>query len=123
MIIIAEESRPITIEEHIAKRPIPKGLKFVPKQKIIDVVTGYFEITFEQINIKLRKRTIRWPRQVIMYLLAKHTQLTLEAIGGLFEEDYHHTTVRNARQIVQDYIDVYDNVRCQIQEITEKLYE
>lgn len=108
----------------VSIRPIPPGLKFVPELKIIETVTKHFNISFDEINVRSRKREVKWPRQVIMYLMSRYTAQSYDFIGRLFTGlDFDHTTVIHSKNTVQGYVDVYDEVRCEIMEITNKLYE
>lgn len=49
----------------------------------------------------MQKRNFVTPRHIAMYLLLKNTNLTLKGIGEIFNRD--HTTVINARVVIENY--------------------
>lgn len=81
----------------------PTGKKH-PSQKIITEVLNYYRFTWEQINKQTRRYEIKTTRQVIMYLLATRTNMTLRNIGHLFTHHFDHTTVIHARETIRDHI-------------------
>lgn len=70
---------------------------------IINAVCNSYDIHFDKLKKRSRKREIREPRQVIMYLLCLYTSLPLKAIGNIFG-GYDHTTVIHARKLIYDYL-------------------
>ena len=49
------------------------------------IVCKYYNIEPDEMKSKTRKREICFPRQVAMYLLKKHTNLSLASIGEYFK--------------------------------------
>jgi len=78
-------------------------MNLTTKQKlniVNDVVELYFNVDPKTLT---RKRSIRIPRQISMYLMYKNTKTPLTAIGLYYKRT--HATVINARQRVEDIID------------------
>mgnify|MGYP000392109692 CR=1 FL=1 len=75
---------------------------------IIDEVVGTYNVTFEELQRKSRKREYAEPRQVAMYLLSKYTTMTLKSIGNMFG-GRDHSTVIHAQKAVESalYLDAY----------------
>jgi len=74
------------IDMNLARRVLEQSIKFEKKritvQKIQDTVSEYFNIKKEQIQSSSRKREIVQARQVTMYFIKKHTELSLSQIGA-----------------------------------------
>lgn len=86
---------------------------------IIDAVVKQYRTTYDKINVKDRSTAVRLPRQIIMYLLSKNTNLSLKNIGDLFSRD--HTTVIHAVKHIQDLIDVEPQFKNRIREIERNI--
>jgi len=67
-------------------------------------VSGYSE---SKLASKTQKREIMWWRHCIAYLACKHTYNSLQSIG-LRLGGRDHTTIRNARIKIQNYLDCKD---------------
>lgn len=70
---------------------------------IISAVCNSYDIIFDKLKKRCRKREIREPRQVIMYLLCMYTSMSLKSIGDLFG-GYDHTTVIHSRELIHDLL-------------------
>jgi chromosomal replication initiator protein len=101
---------------------VDKNVKFISKDRIIEVVTGHFDVSLEDMASQSRKRSVCYPRQVLTYFLVKYTQLSLEALGNILG-GRDHTTVMHASETIRDLMDVYENVIVEVKEISQKLYE
>jgi len=80
----------------------PELLKIYQKTKleelIISVVCQAYGVTFEQINVRSRKRELVEPRQVIMTLVNVLAGYTIEASGEIVGRD--HATVLSSKKSV-----------------------
>lgn len=92
----------------------------VTEASIRKVIFNHFGRTFEELAVRSRKMSVRYPRQVSMYLLTKYTSLSYSQIGDLFD-DRDHTTVIAACQRIQDLLDTEEGVFLEIRNITQKL--
>jgi len=70
---------------------------------IIDAVCSHYDIVFDAMLKRTRKRKIVESRQIAMYLLCYYTTMPLKAIGELFG-GYDHTTVIHSRQQINDLL-------------------
>lgn len=91
---------------------------YMSKEMIVLAVLDYYNLSWRQLCRRDRTTSLRWPRQVIMYLLKKNTSLKLKDIGAIF--DFDHSTVIHAVQKVQDMIDTDEVIRQQLSDITNK---
>lgn len=100
-----------------------KLLGFTDIVKIVSLETG---VTIEAIKIKTRKREIVEARQIAMWMLKRHTKLSLEAIGEYFENDHEHVfdhatvlhairTVNNLRETNKDFRDKFETVKLAVE--------
>jgi len=74
----------------------------VKSDLIINMIKTEFDVTFEQLESKSRKREIVWARQSAMYLISRHTEMILSDIGQCFNRD--HSTVSHAKNTVMSWI-------------------
>lgn len=111
------------IDMNLARRVVEQSIKFERKritvQKIQDTVSEFFDIKKELIQSSSRKREIVQARQVTMFFIKKHTELSLSQIG-VQVGNRNHATVLHACNTVKNFYDVDKAFRSDIEEI-EKL--
>lgn len=98
-----------------------KGYQKYEPEVIIKVVSAYYDVTPSQLKNDRRFRNIVTARQVAMYLVKKHTVLSLKDIGTLFG-NRDHTTVIHSVSRVDDFIKIGDKVKDDLEQIALKLY-
>jgi chromosomal replication initiator protein len=74
----------------------------ITMQQIFDAVTKYYGVRLSDLQSKRRHKSIAFPRQVCMFLARRHTQYSLEEIGGYFGGRDHTTVLHAVRTIDQD---------------------
>ncbi|MEL7600969.1 MAG: chromosomal replication initiator protein DnaA [Proteiniphilum sp.] len=111
------------IDMNLARRMVEQSIKYERKritvQKIQDTVSEFFNIKKELIQSSSRKREIVQARQVTMYFIKKHTELSLSQIG-VQVGNRNHATVLHACNTVKNFYEVDKGFRSDIEEI-EKL--
>jgi hypothetical protein len=95
------------------RRNPPKSIK---PAVIIDAVSTYYSVSWEQMVSACRKREYVQARQVAMYLLSFYTRMTLVKIGQKFG-GRDHTTIIHSRDTVRDLMQVDDNFCAQVKEL------
>ena len=85
------------------KMPKPNQTEKQLVNDIIDAVSAYYEVSIKSIQGKSRKRIVVKARHIIMFLLRRKTDLTLEETGKLIG-GRHYTTVIHAVQMINDYL-------------------
>lgn len=90
--IIVQELRKFSQE------PMTEEITF---EKILDVVTQFFGVSKEDILGKRRNAKINFPRQIIMYLSRKNTNLSLSQIGKELGGKDHSTIIHGFEKINQ----------------------
>ena len=112
------------IDMSLARRVIEQSIKFEKKritvQKIQDTVSEFFNVKKDLIQSASRKREIVQARQVTMYFIKKHTELSLSQIGS-HVGNRNHATVLHACNTVKDLSDVDKSFRSDIEEIERLL--
>lgn len=112
------------IDMSLAKRVMEQSIRFERKrvtvQKIQDTVSEYFNVKKELIQSASRKREIVQARQVTMYFIKKHTELSLAQIG-VQVGNRNHATVLHACNTVKNYSDVDKSFRSDLDEIDRLL--
>lgn len=97
----------------------PSGGRTVEGDVILNLVCEFYCIEIETIKKVSRKRSIVWPRQVCMYLMAYYTAISLFDIGKIFCKD--HTTVIHSKDTVQDLMCSDEDIKEQINYLIKKL--
>lgn len=93
-----------------------KELSFEDIQRM---VADYFDLRLADMTSKRRPRSVAAPRQVAMFLCRKLTRSSLPEIAKAFDKT--HATVVHACKTIQDRIQVEDELRSSVHEITRKL--
>ena len=73
----------------------------VSTDEIMDLITEEFAISARDLTGKSRTQAVSFPRQVAMFMLREHTELSLEDIGRVFG-NRDHTTVLYAVTKIRD---------------------
>ncbi len=88
---------------------------------VINTVINYYNIEFEQLISNSRKKELVMPRQIIMYLLRKETNISYPLIGKEVG-DRDHTTVIHAFNKINNEINKNERLKTDIKNIKERLY-
>jgi hypothetical protein len=79
------------------------------------IVCSYYDVDESLMNCKIRRREVVKCRQISMYLLKKHSNMSLTVLGGEFGKD--HATVLHAVKTINNYLDWDKDLRIEIQEL------
>jgi len=93
----------------------------VSKEKIMLVVCDYYGVTQNEICSVLRKKEVRWPRQVYGFLCCEYTNNPLHKIGDSINRD--HSTILHSKRTVLNEIEFNSDVRVQIEELKSRLFD
>lgn len=81
----------------------------------------YFNVKLKELVGKKRIRRFVIARHVAMYLLCRYTRSTLKEIGDAFG-GRDHTTVINARRMIQNQLDVDETMCCEVRQLEMKYF-
>ena len=113
------------IDMSLARRVVEQSIKFEKKritvQKIKDTVSEYYSIKKDLIHSTSRKREIVQARQVTMFFMKKHTELSLSQIG-VQVGNRSHATVLHACNTVKNFYEVDKGFKSDIEEIDKILH-
>lgn len=120
----ATEKREITAEfvAEVLKVPLTddaSGAGRLDARTVLNTICGYYELPIKLIKGEKRDRPIARPRQILMYLLKKHTGMTLDEIAGFLGRD--HTTVIHGVRNIETLLDVNERVGKEVGELQKKL--
>jgi chromosomal replication initiator protein len=90
-------------------------------QNIQKMVCEFYEIPYERLMAKTRKREVVQARQITMFLAKKFTKSSLKNIGEHFG-GFDHTTVIHSCQTVENLMDTDTEYKEQLLEIQQKVH-
>lgn len=112
------------IDIELAKKVLRNFVRTSTKEITIDaiqkMVCEYFNVGYEKLLHKTRKREIVQARQITMYLSKQFTKNSLKTIGEHFG-GRDHTTVIHSCQTVKDLMDTDSIFKENVQELTQKV--
>jgi chromosomal replication initiator protein len=112
------------IDLELAKKVLRNIIKSTAKEVTIDaiqkMVCDYFDLPYDKLLQKTRKREIVQARQITMYLSKIFTKNSLKTIGNHFG-GRDHTTVIHSCQTVKDLMDTDNFFRDSVLELQQKV--
>jgi chromosomal replication initiator protein len=112
------------IDLELAKKVLRNFIKTSSKEITIDsiqkMVCEYFDVSYDKLLAKTRKREIVQARQITMYLAKSFTKNSLKTIGEHFG-GRDHTTVIHSCQTVKDLMDTDSTFRESVLELQQKV--
>jgi chromosomal replication initiator protein len=112
------------IDLDLAKKVLRNFVKSSGKEITIDtiqkMVCEFFDVSYDKLLQKTRKREIVQARQITMYLAKAFTKNSLKTIGEHFG-GRDHTTVIHSCQTVKDLMDTDSNFRESVMELQQKV--
>ncbi|WP_009630895.1 chromosomal replication initiator protein DnaA [Synechocystis sp. PCC 7509] len=92
---------PMTVENLIPiLNPALENLEASP-DTVLKIIADEFDISLEDLKSISRRREISWARQIGMYLMRQHTDLSLPKIGEEFGGKDHTTVMYSCEKIAQ----------------------
>ncbi|PSP10447.1 MAG: chromosomal replication initiator protein DnaA, partial [Cyanobacteria bacterium SW_9_47_5] len=92
---------PITVDNIASALNPPVGKVVASPEAILMAVADTFNVSVEELKGNSRRREISWARQVGMYLMRQHTELSLPRIGEEFGGKDHTTVMYSCEKIEQ----------------------
>ncbi|MBX2866184.1 MAG: chromosomal replication initiator protein DnaA [Leptolyngbyaceae cyanobacterium MAG.088] len=92
---------PMTIENLKPVMDAPAGKLDASPKSVIDIVSEALSVSTEDLKGNSRRREISQARQIAMYLMRKHTDLSLPKIGEVFGGKDHTTVLYSCDKIAQ----------------------
>lgn len=115
--------RPITLDlANIALAELLRQPEKVTVERVVDVVSRYYNVGLPEMRGKGRTQAVAYPRQIAMYLCRSETDASFPQIGA-YLGDRDHTTVMHGFDKIQARIEADANLRREIVEIKSLLYE
>ena len=112
------------VDLELAKRVMKNFVKTTAREMTIEniqkMVCEFFNMPYERLMMKTRRREVVQARQITMYLAKKFTKSSLKAIGQHFG-GFDHTTVIHSCQTVENLMDTDSEYRGQLQELQQKV--
>ncbi len=94
-------SLPMTVENIAPVLEPPTEKVEATPDAILTIVANEFNVTIDDLKSNSRRREISWSRQIGMYLMRQHTDLSLPRIGEEFGGKDHTTVMYSCEKITQ----------------------
>lgn len=113
-------------DERIAKKVLASltctfNKKALTPKKIIEAVASFYDIAYEDLIAKNRKKEVAWPRQIAMYLMRDEAKTSYPTIGQEIG-GRDHTTAIHAYEKVAKEIENNENLKQEIDLLRQRLY-
>ena len=92
---------PMTIENLKPVLDAPAGKIDASPKSVLDIISEVFSVPIDDLKSNSRRREISQARQIGMYLLRQHTDLSLPKIGEVFGGKDHTTVLYSCDKIAQ----------------------
>lgn len=113
------------IDLDVAKRVMKNLVKMNTRELTIEsiqkMVCEHYNIPYDKLLVKTRKREIVQARQITMFLAKKFTKSSLKNIGEHFG-GFDHTTVIHSCQTVEDLMDTDNDYKEKMDELQQKVH-
>ncbi|MCX8019297.1 MAG: chromosomal replication initiator protein DnaA [Chitinophagaceae bacterium] len=110
----------LDLAKKVLRNFIRSSSKEITIETIQKMVCEYFQVPYDKLLQKTRKREIVQARQITMYLAKNFTKNSLKTIGEHFG-GRDHTTVIHSCQTVKDLMDTDGNFRESVLELQQKI--
>lgn len=110
----------LDLAKAVLKNYVKTHTKELTIHDIQKMVCEFYDVDYDQMLSKSRKRDITQPRQITMYLAKKFTNNSLKAIGEHFT-GRDHTTVIHSCNTVENLLDTDPDYREKFLELEEKI--
>jgi len=88
-------------------------------EKILNLVTAKYGVSIEELKSKRRSSNLTAPRHIAIYLIRTMTDMSLPAIGKIFQRD--HSTIINSLETVENKIKTNPAYETEIKELINEL--
>lgn len=117
---LAKKEIDLELAKRVMKNFVRTAAREITIENIQKMVCEYFNVTYDSVMMKTRRREIVQARQITMFLAKKFTKCSLKNIGDHFG-GYDHTTVIHSCQTVENLMDTDLSYKDHVQELTQKV--
>lgn len=110
----------LSLAKEVYSQSMGRHASVITIHDIISAITKYYNVKLSDLQSKKRNQSLTFPRQVCMYLARKHTNHSLEEIGGYFG-GRDHTTVLYATDKIQGLLESDPRLQEAVRTLTREL--
>ena len=116
------ENKPVSLEmaKEILKDMVKEIYKRVTPDVIMEIVSGHFSVSKDDLKRGKRNKNLVLPRQIAMYLSRELTELSLPEIGSVFGAK-HHTTILYAHKKICADLKKNRKVKLAVDSLTQEI--
>ena len=116
---IMHETIDISMAKRAVKDVVRDGAYIPTPDVIIEETARYYSLDPENLKSQRRDKNIAMARQVAMYLMRTHTNLSLKEIGDQFSRN--HTTVMSSLDKIEDLLEKKPEMNNTIRDISSNI--
>ena len=110
----------MAMAREVVSNHVQNSAKEINVTLIKNVVTGYFNVTNEELSSAVRKRPVVMARQLAMYFCKNLTDSSLKVIGAQFGNRDHSTVIHSVKTVT-DTCDVDEDFKKIVATLEDKI--
>ena len=97
--IVYHSNLNMSLVERVVKRAVKVDNSPLTVDDIMDKVCNEYEVTYNLIKGRSRKKEVVVPRQIVMYLAEKYTKIPVSRIGSMIGSRDHSTVLHSIAKV------------------------
>ncbi|NIS75895.1 MAG: chromosomal replication initiator protein DnaA [Deltaproteobacteria bacterium] len=95
----------LNLAKEVLASMLPEGKTKISPDLIMKIVASFFQTKISDLKSNRKHKVITYPRQIAMYLMRRHTSLSLPEIGQKFGGKDHSTVIHAIKKIEKKMVE------------------